>query len=76
MLQHLTTREPDDKMLEVAIAAMKAAKAGSENWKKTLGGNVSEYVDEEHEQKADKAGEETAEEAAEETAEETAEGNA
>jgi len=57
MLQHLTTREPDDKMLEVAIAAMKAAKAGSANWKDTLGGNVAEYVDEEHEQKADKAAE-------------------
>lgn len=28
MLQYLTTREPDDSMLEVAIASMKAAKAG------------------------------------------------
>ncbi|MEI3406773.1 MAG: DUF1385 domain-containing protein [Christensenellales bacterium] len=27
MLQYLTTREPDDSMLEVAIASMKAAKA-------------------------------------------------
>ena len=55
MLQHLTTREPDDKMLEVAIAAMKAAKAGSANWKETLGGDVAEYVDEEHEKAADDA---------------------
>ena len=28
MMQYLTTREPDDAMLEVAIASMKAAKAG------------------------------------------------
>lgn len=28
MLQHLTTREPDEKQLEVAIASMKAALAG------------------------------------------------
>ena len=58
MLQHLTTREPDDKMLEVAIAAMKAAKAGSANWKETLGGNVAEYVDEDHEKAADEAAKE------------------
>ena len=62
MLQHLTTREPDDKMLEVAIAAMKAAKAGSANWKETLGGNVAEYVDEDHEKAADDAAKEDADE--------------
>ncbi|MBR1407977.1 MAG: DUF1385 domain-containing protein [Clostridia bacterium] len=28
MMQYLTTREPEDEMLEVAIASMKAAKAG------------------------------------------------
>ena len=28
MMQYLTTREPEDEMLEVVIASMKAAKAG------------------------------------------------
>ena len=32
MMQYLTTREPDDSMLEVAIASMKAAKAGPERY--------------------------------------------
>lgn len=32
MMQYLTTREPDDGMLEVAIASMKAAKAGPERY--------------------------------------------
>ena len=49
-------------MLEVAIAAMKAAKAGSANWKETLGGNVAEYVDEDHEKAADDAAKEDADE--------------
>lgn len=47
MLQHLTTREPDDAMLEVAIASMKAAKAGANHWRETLGGDVREYTGEE-----------------------------
>ena len=77
MLQHLTTREPDDKMLEVAIAAMKAAKAGSANWKETLGGDVAEYVDEEHEKAADDALKaEKTEEAEEKTQEAAQEENA
>ncbi len=45
MLQHLTTREPDDAMLEVAIASMKAAKLGADSWRESLGGSVKEYVE-------------------------------
>ena len=48
---------------------MKAAKAGSANWKETLGGNVAEYVDEDHEKAADEAlTEEKTEEKSEENA--------
>lgn len=46
MLQYLTTREPDDEMLEVAIASMKAAKAGEQHYKETLQENVEVYVPE------------------------------
>lgn len=38
MLQHLTTREPDEKQLEVAIAAMEAALAGKKMPLTILGG--------------------------------------
>ena len=56
MLQHLTTREPDDAMLEVAIASMKAAKAGAKRFSEELGENVFVYSgDEEKELEADKA---------------------
>ena len=65
MLQHLTTREPDEQMLEVAIAAMKAAKAGAAAYADQLDEGVELYV-------------EGAEEAAKEEAagEEASEGNA
>ena len=60
MLQNLTTREPDDAMLEVAIASMKAAKAGPEHYADELGDNVYLYTgDEQKELAADKG--ETAE---------------
>ena len=60
MLQNLTTREPDDAMLEVAIASMKAAKAGPERYADELGENVFLYTgDEQKEIAADKG--ETAE---------------
>ena len=45
MLQHLTTREPDDAMLEVAIASMKAAKAGPKHYADQLDENVFVYVE-------------------------------
>lgn len=45
MLQHLTTREPDDSMLEVAIAAMKAAKAGPAHYRDDLDAGVGVYVE-------------------------------
>ena len=51
-LQHLTTREPDDAMLEVAIASMKAAKAGPARYQEELDDGVSVY-DEDEEDKAD-----------------------
>ena len=51
MLQHLTTREPDDSMLEVAIASMKAAKAGADKYQENLDENV--YVYDENEGKAE-----------------------
>lgn len=51
MLQHLTTREPDDAMLEVAIASMKAAKAGPERYADELDENVFLYTGEEDAQK-------------------------
>ena len=55
MLQNLTTREPDDAMLEVAIASMKAAKAGPDRYQDELGENVYVYTgSEEEELKADK----------------------
>ena len=43
MLQYLTTREPDDSMLEVAIASMKAAKAGPAHYRENLDANVYVY---------------------------------
>ena len=43
MLQYLTTREPDDSMLEVAIASMKAAKAGPNKYKQELDPGVYAY---------------------------------
>ena len=43
MLQHLTTREPDDAMLEVAIASMKAAKAGAAHYGEQLDEGVYVY---------------------------------
>jgi len=55
MLQHLTTREPDDSMLEVAIASMKAAKAGAAHYRDELDPGVYAYSgDEDTEQAADK----------------------
>jgi len=54
MLQHLTTREPDDAMLEVAIASMKAAKAGADRYADELGENVFLYTGEEEEKTEDK----------------------
>ena len=57
-LQLLTTREPDEKMLEVAIASMKAAKAGAASYKKQLDPGVYAYSgSEETEAAADKADE-------------------
>ena len=56
MLQHLTTREPDDAMLEVAIASMKAAKAGPEHMMEDQAENVFAYSgSEEKELKAERA---------------------
>ena len=52
MMQHLTTREPDDGMLEVAIASMKAAKAGAEHFADQLDEHVFLYTGED-EQKDD-----------------------
>ena len=43
MLQYLTTREPNDSMLEVAIASMKAAKAGPNAYKQELDAGVYAY---------------------------------
>ena len=43
MLQYLTTREPDDSMLEVAIASMKAAKAGPAHYGENLDASVYVY---------------------------------
>ena len=60
MLQYLTTREPDDAMLEVAIASMKAAKAGAEHYADQLDENVFLYV-EGAEEKAEEKKEEAAE---------------
>ena len=58
MLQHLTTREPDDEMLEVAIASMKAAKAGPEHMMDDQADNVSVYSgSEEKELEIEKAAE-------------------
>ena len=58
MLQHLTTREPDDAMLEVAIASMKATKAGAEHYRTGMDKGVYVYSgDEDVEKKADKGGE-------------------
>ncbi|MBR3795593.1 MAG: DUF1385 domain-containing protein [Clostridia bacterium] len=61
MLQHLTTREPDDAMLEVAIASMKAAKAGAAHYADQLDENVYLYVEgeaDEAQKPAENAGEE------------------
>ena len=66
-LQLLTTREPDEKMLEVAIASMKAAKAGAASYKKQLDPGVYAYSgSEEAEAAADKADETQEEPQAEE----------
>lgn len=61
-LQLLTTREPDEKMLEVAIAAMKAAKAGAAHYKENLDPGV--YVYREGEAAEEKAETEEPEDAA------------
>ena len=60
MLQYLTTREPDDSMLEVAIASMKAAKAGPAHYGENLDANV--YVYGAKEKKPEPAGDEQANE--------------
>ena len=70
-LQRLTTREPDDQMLEVAIASMKAAKAGADKYADELDDGVYLYV--EGEEKAEEAAEEKAEEKTEEQTEGAAE---
>ena len=62
MLQYLTTREPDDSMLEVAIASMKAAKAGPAHYGENLDANV--YVYGAKEKKPEPAGNEQANEKA------------
>ena len=62
MLQHLTTREPDEQMLEVAIAAMKAAKAGADKYADELDEGVYLYVEGEEEAKEENADEEKAKE--------------
>ena len=64
MLQYLTTREPDDAMLEVAIASMKAAKAGAANYADQLDENVFLYVEgeEDEEDEEEKQDENTEEE--------------
>ena len=62
MLQYLTTREPDDSMLEVAIASMKAAKAGPAHYGENLDANV--YVYGAKEKKPEPAGDEQANEKA------------
>ena len=62
-LQRLTTREPDDQMLEVAIASMKAAKAGADKYADELDDGVYLYV--EGEEKAEEKTEEQTEGAAE-----------
>ena len=61
MLQHLTTREPDDAMLEVAIASMKAAKAGPEHYADALDENVFLYVEGEEAKSEEKTEEKTGE---------------
>ena len=64
MLQHLTTREPDDAMLEVAIASMKAAKAGPAHYKEQLDDGVRAY-DEDGDGEAAQSEDAPADEAAE-----------
>ena len=59
MLQHLTTREPSEEMLEVAIAAMKAAKAGAAAYASQLDEGV--YLYQEGEESAEAAAETEAE---------------
>ena len=49
MMQYLTTREPDDAMLEVAIASMKAAKAGPERYQEELGEGFVVWTEEDDE---------------------------
>ena len=68
-LQHLTTREPDEKMLEVAIAAMKAAKAGADKYADELDEGVYLYVEGEEAVNAEAASEEKAEDKTEGAAE-------
>ena len=59
MLQYLTTREPDDEMLEVAIASMKAAKAGPARSAQEVDEGVSVYDEQESDEAAAHAGDET-----------------
>ena len=63
MMQYLTTREPTDEMLEVAIASMKAAKAGPVKSKEHLDPGVYAYggVDSEEKAEAEAVKPETAE---------------
>jgi len=68
-LQHLTTREPDEKMLEVAIAAMKAAKAGADKYADELDEGVYLYVEGEDEANAEEKTEAKQEEKTEGAAE-------
>ena len=46
MMQYLTTREPDDEMLEVAIASMKAAKAGPLRYREALAEEAVPWTEE------------------------------
>lgn len=69
MLQHLTTREPDDAMLEVAIASMKAAKAGAARYKENLDPGVYAYTGEEaQEEEQEKQGTQEGRQASEQDA--------
>ncbi len=49
MMQYLTTREPEDEMLEVAIASMKAAKAGPLTYAEQLDDGVVKWEGEDAE---------------------------
>ena len=47
MMQYLTTREPDEQMLQVAIASMQAAKAGPQRYREALSEGVVLWEEEE-----------------------------